>query len=475
MLDKDRLKSFVPARLSDFLTDVIPSILGKDPSQSELSSAQAMALTAFAFRMISAGIAFLSHIVFARLIGQFEYGIYALVWVVAVIIGNLSCFGFHSTQIRFLPVYFQKQEYQLYLGLAFAARLTALTVSAVITTIGLLFLYFFGEKIASYYVIPFALGLFIIPMIALGDTLDGTARANGWPLTAMQFTYLIRPALIISVMLAAVAFGFETSATTAMQAALVATFITSLLQLISVRRQVRAKIKPDRLQFEYRVWMRYSLPIFVTDGIGFLLTNADVIIVGMYLPPDQVAIYFAAAKVIVLMQFIFFAVKAAAGPRFAALFGKGDTAALENAAQQTARWSFWPSLTFGLMLLALGPWLLLLFGEGFSSGYILMVILFLGFLVKSAIGPAETLLNMAGKQVNCMILYTVTFISNISFNVVLIPLYGLIGAAIAAALAMLVETLLLYIVTRISLGIRLTPVPVRASSLAKSKDFHDGR
>lgn len=470
----DWLMTQLPSGIAGQIAVMIQKLSASASGDRDQSSAQVMALTAFFIRIISAGIAFFSHVLFARLIGQFDYGIYAFVWVMVVIFGNLSCLGFHTTLIRFLPRYHTENCHEHYHGLTYAARLTALVASAALTCFGLLALQLFGDQIDSYYLVPIALGLFTLPLIALGDMLDGTARANGWALIAMKYTYLIRPVLIIVMMLLAIAFGFEHSATTAMQAALIASIITTLIQLLAVKSKLRERFSSGQLQFEYLHWMRFALPMFFIDGIGFLLTNADVIIVGIYMPPDQVAIYFAAAKTIVLMQFVFFAVKAAAGPRFSNLIARNDHGSLEQAARQIARWSFWPSLGMGLLLLATGPWLLAMFGKGFSDGYSLIAILFVGFLIKSSIGPAETLLNMAGKQFICVWLYAITFLTNITLNFILIPVYGLEGAAVATSLAMALETLLLFSATRHQLGLWLTPWPARAP-LRLSGGGHNGQ
>ncbi len=64
-----------------------------------------MALVAFAIRVVSAAIAFVSQIILARVMGEFEYGIFVFVWVLVVLFGNLSCLGFHTAIIRFLPQY----------------------------------------------------------------------------------------------------------------------------------------------------------------------------------------------------------------------------------------------------------------------------------------------------------------------------------------------------------------------------------
>ncbi|MCF3981508.1 hypothetical protein L2D77_32595, partial [Pseudomonas aeruginosa] len=86
-----------------------------------------------------------------------------------------------------------------------------------------------------------------------------------------------------------------------------------------------------------------------------------------------------------------------------------DRQGLAGFASQAARWAFWPSLAVGSVVLLAGPFLLSLFGPGFVQGYELMFFLFAGFLAKAVIGPGETLLNMAGKQKLCVVLYIVIF------------------------------------------------------------------
>jgi O-antigen/teichoic acid export membrane protein len=105
-------------------------------------------------------------------------------------------------------------------------------------------------------------------------------------------------------------------------------------------------------------------------------------------------------------------------------------------------------------LLIFGKPLLSLFGPSFSSGYPLLYILSIGILVRASIGPAETLLTMAGQQGITAIVYTATFAFSIVLNIVLIPRFGLVGAASAMSLALIAETIALYTITATRLGIR---------------------
>jgi O-antigen/teichoic acid export membrane protein len=84
-----------------------------------------------------------------------------------------------------------------------------------------------------------------------------------------------------------------------------------------------------------------------------------------------------------------------------------------------------------------------------------MAILLAGILAKALVGPAETLLMMAGKQNICVALYAGALTANVTLNILLIPHFGIEGAAIATASAMGVEAVLLHLAVRRTLGIAL--------------------
>lgn len=422
-------------------------------AQDDTARAQRMAVTAFAVRVVSAGIAFVSQIIQARLMGEFEYGIFVFVWVLVVLAGNFSCLGFHTAVIRFLPQYDLDRAEAEIRGLTSTARLFAMVSASILALTGIAALRLFGDHIEHYYLVPLFLAVFALPMIALGDVLDGTARANRWALLGLSPTYIVRPSLILLFMLGAVAWGAPATAITAMQAALAATYLTTLGQFLLVNRGLTRRYDKGERKIDFNAWIKVALPIFFIEGFGFLLTNSDVIVVGIYLPPDQVGVYFAAAKTMALVQFVFFAVKAAATPRFSSLFAEDDRLGLAGFAGTAARWSFWPSLAVGAVVLMLGEVLLGLFGSAFTAGYVLMVILFAGNMAKAVVGPAEMLLTMAGRQKLCVGVYVVALGSNIGLNMTLIPIWGLAGAATATAAAMAVEALLLHIAVRRALGI----------------------
>ena len=153
------------------------------------------------------------------------------------------------------------------------------------------------------------------------------------------------------------------------------------------------------------IWLATSLPIFMVEGFYFLLTYTDVLVLQQFRPPDEVAIYYAAAKTLALVAFVHYSVAAATAHKFTEYHVRGDRAQLAAFLSESIRWTFWPSLAATALILALGRPFLWLFGPRFVDGYSLMFILAAGPLARSAIGPIERLLNMVGEQRACAFVY----------------------------------------------------------------------
>jgi O-antigen/teichoic acid export membrane protein len=417
------------------LLDRLDALLFRADERGEASR---ISVIAFAIRIFSAVIAFVSQVLLARWMGSFEYGIFVLVWTTMIIVGNVACLGFHTSVIRFIPEYREKGMFDELRGILLTSRLFVLVASTLIAGIGAAGVWYFADEIESYYVIPFMTGIICLPMIALSDVLQGISRANAWALAALSPTYIIRPVLILVFMAAALISGYQPCAETAVLAAIAATYATTLWQLVTVTARIDARMPAGRRTILFSTWFAVSLPIFLIESFFFMLTNADVLMVGAFMQPDDVAVYFATVKTLALVHFVYFAVKAGVAQRYAA-FTHGDPGQLAAFARETVSWTFWPSVLMALVVLALGKPMLMLFGPGFDQGFPLLFLLIFGVVARAAVGPCESLLTMSGYHNICAAVYALTLAINIGLSIALIPWLGLWGAATATALSMIFE------------------------------------
>ena len=440
---------YLPTRLGALARPFAQKIDVIMRGESEKARAARVAVVTFSIRLLAAVLAYVSQILLARWMGSFEYGVFTFVWVTMIILGNLAGIGFHTAIIRFAPQYQEEADTARLRGIIRFGQLVSFLLPLLIGTVGSLIVWSMRGTIDGYWILPFIVAFASVPFLGLGDFHHGLARSQGWGVLAMGPIYLLRPCLIIVGMASALILGMDASALTAVGAAVAATALTTAFQHLLLPRRVLKTLPRERsVRYEPKLWFSVALPIFLVEGFFALLTNADVLMVGLFLQPEDVAVYFATVKTIVLVHFVYFAVKAAVAQRYVRLANReGELGELAAFARETVAWTFWPSLLMSVVVLAIGPFLLGLFGENFASGYPLLFILLAGVCCRAAVGPAESLLSMTGHQNVCAALYAAVLAVNVSLNIILLPLYGLWGAAIATAVAIAVEALLLlYIV-----------------------------
>jgi O-antigen/teichoic acid export membrane protein len=234
--------------------------------------------------------------------------------------------------------------------------------------------------------------------------------------------------------------------------AVVATWATAILQAAALHRKLRSKIEPGPKAFAFREWVSISFPVFLVTCFYYILTFMDVLVLQAFRPPNEVAVYFAATKVIAMVAFIYFSVTVAVAHRFAQYNAAGDRNAMAAFVAESIRWTFWPSLAATAAILALGKPILALFGPEYVQGYPLLAILAIGHLARAAVGPVERLLNMLGQQNICALVYAGACALNLIACLVLIPRFGIAGAAIALSLTLSVESAALFWIVKSRLG-----------------------
>ena len=438
-------------RLCDVARTQVADLLRDD---SERASTLRQALLAFAVRVVSAAILYVSQIALARWMGGHQYGIYVFVWTWMLVLGGMSNLGLGTAMIRLLPEYRVKGEMALLRGLLRDGRLLALGAATLTALLGFAGLALFGST-TSDYLLPIYLGLICVPMITLTDVQDGIGRGSGWMAIALVPPYVLRPVLVLLAMCAAHALGWPMGAVTAVGAAIVGTWVTAAVQSLLIYRCLADQVPAGPRTRPPDVWLKTSLPLLLIGGSELLLQNTDVLVISKYLPPDQVAIYFAATKTMALVMFIHYAVGSAMAKRFAALNASGDQAALLQITREAVNWTFWPSLAAAIILLALGKPLLFLFGPQFVDGYPVMFVLVLGFLFRAAMGPSEFLLNMLGQQKACAAVIVSMAALNVVLQCLAVPQWGSMGAAAVTAVCLSLGAVLNTIVARRRLGLQI--------------------
>ena len=397
---------------------------------------QRNALIVFAIRCTSAFLLYVSQIAMARWMGAADYGVYVFLWTCVLVGGALAHMGLGLGIIRLIPLHRVAHAYDELRGLVRSARAFALASASVLAIIAAALLWAFQSHVSSAYLIPALLMLACLPGYALTDVQDGIGRGHGWMAAALLPPYVLRPLLLLMAMAIAHLLHFPMIATTAIAAAIIATWLTGIVQALWIDREMRASYGPGGYRYLPKAWVQACWPLFAASLSEIVIQNADVIVLSHTVAPADVAVYFAAGKTMSLILFVHYAVGSAMAQRFATYKANGDLTGLSLCIREAVTWTFWPSLATAVAILALGRPLLALFGPQFEAGYPVMAILVAGLLTRAAMGPAEILLNMMGEQRAAAFVVTTAAVLSVGLNVILVPLYGLTGAATATATAL---------------------------------------
>ncbi|MDQ8727067.1 flippase [Bradyrhizobium sp. LHD-71] len=424
---------------------------------SDASLTKRLAGMIFVIRVASAGLAYVSHVLLARWMGSADYGVYVYAWTWVLLLGSMMDFGISVSAQKVIPEYRGKNQLNLLRGFLYGSRNLTFAVSLATSCVLAGLVYLLSPWIEPNTVVPLYIGCTILPALVLANVQDGIARSHDWMRLALTPQSIFRQALIIGFVVGAFALGANVGAGEAMAFSAIAVWVATLGQMIFLDRSLKGVVAPGPRHYDYRGWLAISLPILMVEGFYLLLSHVDILVLQAFRSSDEVGIYHAVVKTLALVSFIHYAMSATTAHRFAEYHAAGDRARLSAYLQHSIRWTFWPSVAATCLLLAFGKPLLWLFGPQFTSGYAPMFVAAVGLIARSAVGPVERLLNMLGHQKACALAYALAFVLNLILCVALVPSYGIYGAAAATSISLVVESALLFWITRARLGLHVLP------------------
>lgn len=419
------------------------------------------AVQVFGIRLVGAALTYASMIVLARWLGAHDFGIYAYVSVVATLLGIALSFGFNSSALRFVASYRARNKIRRLAGYVRRSIAIVLPLSTLGAAAGVGLLFALRGFIEPYYFWPLVVGMLSVPVWTLLNQFESIARAFGWLKIAYVPGYILRPLLLVVFAAGFMLFGGRADAVAAVWAMIGACAVAALAQAVLVYRGVRAQLAGTPPAFHSRYWLTVSLGFLVIDGFRMLLDNTDVLLIGRFLDPHSVAIYFAVVRTCGFVAFVSFSITAFAVPKFSAIHSAGSREELQAFVSSTVQMMFWPSLAMAGALALAGPFVLALFGKGFEAGYPTMLVVLTGLVLRAAAGPVEHLLNATGHHREMVKVYGVAAAANVALNLVLIPTCGIVGAALASYAAMLGANARLYVLVKQRLGVSAFIWPVR--------------
>ncbi len=206
------------------------------------------------------------------------------------------------------------------------------------------------------------------------------------------------------------------------------------------------------IEFGIKEVFRLAWPMFLSGSAVLLMSWTDTLILAYFETEDLVGIYGIAFKVATLVTIVQFALNTVAAPMISKFHKQQNFKALEKFIQQITWLNLAVAFPTLLVFCFFGEWFLGLFGAEFGAGKQVLVILSFGQLLNAMSGPVMLLLNMTAYEIVARNTILISALINIILNILLIPLLGIIGAAIASSAVMMVWNLVGVLMVKQKLG-----------------------
>jgi len=183
--------------------------------------------------------------------------------------------------------------------------------------------------------------------------------------------------------------------------------------------------------------LKRSGPMAISAVVYILMQSVDVLLLGKYTDFSQVAFYSVTVKLTMLINLVLSSVNSVYAPTFSELYSGGRMDELRDAIKKATRLIFVLTFPAIVLLFLLSGIVLDFFGPDYTVAKTALYILLAGQIVNTFCGSAGIYMNMTGKQVVFQRILLLAFTANLILNVLLIPEYGINGAAVATCVSMI--------------------------------------
>ena len=410
-------------------------------------------LGSLAIRIGTVGLAFISQIILARLMGAESYGLYVSALTGLNFMALAARLGQDGLLTRFAAAYNVQCQWGLLRGLiAFGYRST-LVAAFVLGLAGWGWLELGQPDLSPDHRGVFLAILLLLPPTALLGVSQGLLLGLKHPWKAQLPEPIARALMLLAVAAAYWLQGWVSPvlALSASGAATTAALIIGVYWLYRAAPPAARSAMPVRSS---REWLGTGLPLLFMAFTRLALSQGDILIVAWLLGEKSAGLYAVATRLAELTTFGLQAANTTLAPLISEWHTTGRTAHLQGIMTRSARGIFVFTALVSLGLAALGQPVLRLFGAGFDSAYDPLLILLIGQTVNAATGPVGYLMTMTGHQRPAAWRVGMTTALTLALDLVLIPQLGLYGAAMANALGMslLNLTLLFYVNRRLRIN-----------------------
>ena len=415
----------------------------KDKDFSEIIKGSGIS---FFLRFGGLAVGYLLTLLIANLFGANGLGDYVLAITILRLFTLLAKLGLDTTSIRFIAAFASQDKWTS----IFRFRKQVISILSISSIVASLLMYFLAEPIAdlinaNYKYIQLS-AFFVLPMAFFMlhyESLRGLKR-----IAAFSFFYMMAQGLftIVSVL---IIHQFTISSNVPIYAYLVSVFIVSILSFLSfkysLKKSAKGKESAEKELRSYSEILKISVPLMFAQSVQFIMAWTDKLMLGAIDTPNvslglttnssEVGIYHTAFKLSMFAAVALMSINSIASPKFAEMYASKNREGLKKIVHQSTKMIFWVTLPLVVIFFSIPDFLLGLFGEEFKVGMFAFILLSCGKMISAFSGSVGNILQMTGNQNILARILFLGAIINVLLNLILIPKYGIKGAAIASTIS----------------------------------------
>ena len=188
--------------------------------------------------------------------------------------------------------------------------------------------------------------------------------------------------------------------------------------------------------------LKTSYPMALSAISFFLMQSTDVLFISAYDTFDSVAYYSIAVKLASVTALALISVNIVIAPKIASIYNDKNFYELKLILKKATRINVVISLPIIIVLLCFSEYILSTFGSNYVLAKSALWVLLFAQFFNSVTGPSALYLNMTGRQKKLNVILLISLLINIVLNIILVPAYGMLGAAISTTASFIISKIL---------------------------------
>lgn len=433
----------------------MPATLGKSSWSGRLMGGLfSTSMLLMAARVVGLLAGFGTQILLARMLEPEGLGIFYFATSIAYVVSMVAAFGYPVIAVRFISRY--RTRGNDILKAAFVSR--AQMDTAIVSFAGMVLVMLLAAIMPGDVTTRLAVGAaaVAIPALALSKIYASVAGAIREFALSYMLNLLWRPVLFI-VVIGAVAIAMAHSS--AIMAALVFSFVSVVIVALQFKGlmthfpSLTGSVAADRRQVMQ--WRIASAPLLILAAFSTFINDLNMALLGTIVSKPDLAVFGVCLKLALIVEYAVSLVHELAAPDISDALVRKQSSTVDMAVARVNVMAVIVTLASVIGVVIFGRLVLSMFGPDFVRAFPILLMLVVSQLIRAAFGPSMLTLISAGAQKSVVIVFSIAIVGFALGNLILVPMYGLIGAGAAFIVMTAFWTAALALISNHRLGLRL--------------------